>query len=199
MKRTNKEMNKERKFVKITYFVHGTTMDNERGLSSGWADAELSELGKRQSTELKELIKDKKFDVVFCSDLRRAIESSELTFGNTIEIIKDKRLREINYGDMTRTDSEKVDSTMMDFIKKPFPNGESYEDVEKRIESFLKDLLKNHQGESVAIVAHRAPQLALDVLIKGRTWKQAMKEDWRLRKEWNRQKFRHKSINYLLP
>jgi hypothetical protein len=26
--------------------------------------------------------------------------------------------------------------------------------------------------------------LALDVLIKGRTWKEAFEEDWRKRKEW---------------
>ena len=39
--------------VFITYFVHGTTVDNEQGLASGWADAELSETGKKQSLELK--------------------------------------------------------------------------------------------------------------------------------------------------
>ncbi len=29
--------------VKITYFVHGTTTDNEKGISSGWYDVDLSE------------------------------------------------------------------------------------------------------------------------------------------------------------
>jgi broad specificity phosphatase PhoE len=29
--------------VKITYFVHGTTIDNEEKRSSGWNDAVLSE------------------------------------------------------------------------------------------------------------------------------------------------------------
>lgn len=29
----------------ITYFVHGTTTDNEQHISSGWKDVELSELG----------------------------------------------------------------------------------------------------------------------------------------------------------
>lgn len=31
--------------ISITYFVHGTTIDNEREISSGWKDVELSELG----------------------------------------------------------------------------------------------------------------------------------------------------------
>jgi len=60
--------------VKITYFVHGTTIDNEKDISSGWSDVGLSELGKKQSIELKNQIKGKKFDVIFCSDLKRAIE-----------------------------------------------------------------------------------------------------------------------------
>ena len=55
--------------IKITYFVHGTTKDNEREISSGWVDAELSDLGIKQSIDLKKQIKDKNFDVVFCSDL----------------------------------------------------------------------------------------------------------------------------------
>ncbi len=153
--------------VDITYFVHGTTVDNENEIASGWSDTELSELGKRQSIKLKGLIKGKKFDVVFCSDLKRAVDSAKLTFGNRFPIIQDERLRECYYGDLTRSDSNKVDSVILEHITKPFPNGESYNDVEKRIRSFLKDLLKNYYGKNVAIVAHRAPQLALDVILKG--------------------------------
>jgi hypothetical protein len=39
-------------------------------------------------------------------------------------------------------------------------------------------------GKTVAIVAHQAPQLALEVLLKGKTWQEAIKEDWRNKKEW---------------
>lgn len=176
----------KKKGVNITYFVHGTTTDNEQGMASGWADAELSELGKKQSIELKRLIKSKKFDVVFCSDLKRAIDSAKLTFGDSVKIVQDKRLREVNYGDLTRADSNKLDSLILNHIEKPFPNGESYKDVEKRIRSFINDLLEKYSGKNVAIVAHRAPQLALDVVLKGKTWEQAVKEDWRTKqpKEW---------------
>jgi len=171
--------------VNITYFAHNTTVDNEKKVASGWADAELSELGKKQSIELKELVKDKNFDVVFCSDLKRSVDTAKLTFDD-IKIIQDKRLREVNYGDLTRAPSEKIDSVILEHISKPFPNGESYKDVEKRVKSFLDDLMKNYSGKNVAIVGHRAPQLALDVLIKGKTWEQAVKEDWRSKKpkEW---------------
>ena len=172
--------------VKITYFVHGTTTDNEKGLSSGWSDPDLSEVGRKQSIELKDLIKDKKFDVIFCSDLKRAVDSTKLTFGDSVKIVQDKRLREVNYGDLTRKDSKLVDSITSEHINKPFPNGESYKDVEKRIRNFLNDLLNKYAGKNIAIVAHKAPQLAIEVIIDKKTWEQAIKEDWRLKepKEW---------------
>lgn len=44
--------------------------------------------------------------------------------------------------------------------------------------------IDNHQSKHIAIVAHRAPQLALDVLTKGKTWDQAIVEDWRKKKAW---------------
>jgi len=175
------------KVVNITYFVHGTSINNEQHRASGWSDTELSELGKRQSMELRELLKDKIFDVVYCSDLKRATDSAEIVFGDRkIQIIKDKRLRECNYGDLTKEDSKKMSSLTLEYIDKPFPNGESYKDVERRVKGFLYDLLKDCSEKHVAIVAHRAPQLALEVLLNGKTWQQAVNEDWRLKepKEW---------------
>ncbi len=51
--------------IKITYFAHGADTDEDREVSSGWSDVDLSELGVKQSKELREQVKDKKFDVVF--------------------------------------------------------------------------------------------------------------------------------------
>lgn len=170
--------------VKITYFVHGTTTDNEKGIASGWSDVGLSELGTKQSRELKDKINVKSFDVVFCSDLKRAVDSANLTFGGKVEIIKDERLRECNYGDFTGKPTDEFKDRITDYIVEPFPNGESYKDVEKRVADFLEFLKQNYDGKRVAIVAHQAPQLALDVLIKGKAWDQAFAEDWRKKKTW---------------
>ena len=181
-----KEFSDENKMeeIKITYFVHGTTIDNEDGISSGWKDVELSELGIKQSEELPIQIKGKKFDVVFCSDLKRAIDSAEISFKGKFPIKYDKRLRECNYGDFNGKSSEVVEPMQEKCINKKFHNGESYEDVKIRIKDFLDYLLKNYSGKSVAIVAHKAPQLALDVLIKGISWEQAFADDWRKNKKW---------------
>ena len=171
--------------IKITYFVHGTTTDNEKEISSGWSDVELSELGIKQSVDLKEQTKDRKFDVVFCSDLRRAHNSAKLAWDGIYPIIPDARLRECNYGKLNGASSAIVEPMQEEeCITNKFPEGESYEDVKARIADFLGFLKKNYDGKSVAIVAHKAPQLSLDVLIKGKTWKQALAEDWRKTKAW---------------
>ena len=171
--------------IKITYFVHGTTTDNEKEISSGWKDVELSELGRKQSVELKEQTKDTKFDVVFCSDLKRAHDSAKLAWDSIYEIIPDARLRECNYGDLNGASSDIVEPMQEDeAITKPFPNGESYEDVKTRVADFLNFLKHNYNGKHVAIVAHKAPQLSLDVLLKGMTWEEALAADWRKTKSW---------------
>ncbi len=169
--------------INITYFVHGTTIDNENNIATGQLPGELSELGKKQMLELKNMIADKKFDAVFCSDLKRAIDSAELTFGNKYKIITDKRLRECNYGDYSGA-SDNFKDNMTDFIDRPFPNGESYKDVEKRLADFLQNISKKYNNKHIAIVAHQAPQLALEVLLNHKSWPEAISTDWRKTKSW---------------
>lgn len=170
--------------IKITYFVHGTTTDNEQHLSSGWNNVELSEEGISQSWELTELTDHLKFDAVFCSDLKRAVDSAEIAWGGKYPIMQDARLRECNYGDLNGKPSDIVQSWQEKSITEPMPNGESYEMVKARVTSFLTHLKTNHDGKHIAIVAHKAPQLALDVLLRGMTWEEAFAADWRKIKAW---------------
>ena len=170
--------------VEITYFVHGTTTDNEKDLATGWSPGKLSELGIKQAKELGKLVSNQNFDVIFCSDLKRAVDSAELGFADKYEIIQDERLRECNYGDFTRKSAKEFKDDMNKYVDTSFPNGESYKDVEKRIVDFLEFIKQNYTGKHIAIVAHQAPQLALDVLVKNKTWKQAIDEDWRKKNAW---------------
>jgi broad specificity phosphatase PhoE len=169
--------------VRITYFVHGTTTDNEQHVSSGWKDVDISDLGIKQSEGLSSQNTDK-FDTIFCSDLIRAIHSAELSFKGKFPIVADERLRECNYGDYNGELSEIVEPLQEKMIDARFPNGESYEDVKTRIESFLKDLKRDYDGKHIAIVAHKAPQIALDVLLKGMPWDKAFAADWRKVGKW---------------
>ena len=170
--------------IKIIYFVHGTTYDNSEGLSSGWNDAQLTEKGIEQSILLGEQKKDTHIDVIFSSDLSRAVKSAELSFPNH-KRMQDSRLRECNYGSYNGKNKELV--VYEDHIDEPFPGGESLKDVEKRIRDFI-DFLKNSEEDYnrkvVGIVAHRAPQLAFEVITKNISWEEANKNDWRKTKSW---------------
>lgn len=168
--------------VNIIYFVHGTTKDNLEHKSTGQNQGELSEKGIKQSIELKEKINLEEIDFVITSDLKRAIDSANYTFNGVKEILLDNRIRECNYGDLNGEISSLV--KYEEHIDVPFKNGESLKDVEKRVIDFLNDLIKKYDNKTIALVAHKAPQLALDVITKNITWEEAIKEDWRIKKEW---------------
>lgn len=171
--------------VTITYFVHGTTTDNEQNLATGQLPGELSARGREQAVGLGELVQDRTFDVVFCSDLNRAVESAQLGFGDKYQIIEDARLRECDYGDLAgKPGSEAFGGGKELRIDTPFPDGESYRDVEARIADFLQYLRDNYNGKHVAIMAHQAPQFAIEVLLLGKTWPQVIREDWRKTGAW---------------
>ena len=166
--------------VEIVYFVHGTTYDNAESKCSGWKQVELNQLGREQSIELGKNNKYE-FDILYTSDLIRAIDSANLAWPN-LEKIVDARLRECNYGQYDGEDKKFV--VYEEHIEKPFPNGESLKDVEKRMREFIDYLKEKHNGKKVGIVAHRAPQLALEVITKNISWEEAIENDWRKIKAW---------------
>ncbi len=168
--------------VKILYFVHGTTVDNIEHKASGWNDVELSEKGIEQSYALKEKINLDEIDIVISSDLKRAIHSANNIFKGNKEILTDKRIRECNYGNLNGKDSSLV--KYEEHIENPFLNGESLEEVEKRVKDFCKYLLENYDEKTVALVSHKAPQLALEVITNNKTWQEAIESDWRKTKSW---------------
>ena len=167
--------------INIIYFVHGTTVDNTAGKCSGWKQSELTDVGRNRAIKLGETMKDIHFDVIFTSDLVRAIDSANLAFPN-VKKIQDERLRECNYGDLDGEDKSLV--IYEEHINEPFPNGESLKDVENRVRSFIKFLKEGYSGKTIGIVAHRAPQLAFEVLTKKISWEEANKNDWRKTKAW---------------
>jgi len=166
--------------LEIIYFVHGTTFDNAESKCSGWKQVELNELGKEQAIKLGKNT-EYEFDVIFTSDLVRTIDSSNLAWPE-VDKIEDKRLRECNYGEYDGQDKKLV--VYEEHIDNPFPNGESLKDVERRMYSFINYLKENFYDKKIGIVAHRAPQLALEVLTKKISWKEAIRNDWRKTKEW---------------
>jgi broad specificity phosphatase PhoE len=162
--------------MKIYFATHATTTDNEAGLASGWQDAGLSELGIKQAKQLGFRFKDIKIDVICCSDLKRAVDTVNIAFEGKLPVIMDKRLRELNYGDFDGKSSTVVNKMKPDCIKKPFKNGESYEQAMERVHDFVTDLKKIYKkDEIILIVGHRATKYGLDTLT-GKTVEQCLSE-----------------------
>jgi broad specificity phosphatase PhoE len=146
----------------IIFETHSTTMDNEAGIASGWDDVSLSELCIQQAKNLGTRYAGQSFDGIFCSDLQRSHKTAELAFGNTLPIIRDVRLRECDYGHLTRKSAEHIASEKMTRIHQPFPNGESYVQVAKRIKSFLDGAKADYDAGQIMVIGHRATQYGLE-------------------------------------
>ncbi len=170
--------------ITIIFEAHGTTFDNEAHLSSGWNDVELSPLGVQQSKEMGERYKEDHFDAIFCSDLKRAVNSAKLAFDGKFPIVADQRLRECDYGDMTQHPSAEVDAEKPKRIQEPFPNGESYEQTTARMKSFLDELKQKYDGKRVMIIGHRATQYGLEHLILGKPLEEVIPAPWKWQPGW---------------
>lgn len=177
--------------VTIIFESHSTSLDNEDHLASGHNDVALSPLGEKQAKELGERYKNEHFDAIFCSDSQRSFKTAEIAFGQTFPIVKDKRLRECDYGDLTQHPSSEVDPQKVNHISTPFPNGESYEQTSARIKSFLDDLKKNYDlpagrqvAKKVMIIGHRATQCGLEHWINGLSLEKVITTPWSWQPGW---------------
>lgn len=171
--------------ITIIFEAHATTLDNEAELSSGHNDVELSALGKQQAKELGERYKNQHFDAIFCSDLQRSYKTAEIAFGDKFQILRDVRLRECDYGELTQKPAGMVTAEKLKRISVPFPSGESYEQATERIRSFLDDLKQNYKDKTVLIIGHRATQYGIEVYINGVTIKQAVSAPWKWQPGWH--------------
>ncbi len=152
---------------KIYLFRHGITTDNEEGIFSGWRDVSLNKRGFRDAKIVALRLKDKKIGLAFRSKLLRSKQTLNevLKFHPECKkIIIDNRIIEKNYGKLQgkthlsiveRLGTDKYDKFHRDYKARP-PDGESIEDVEKRVLNFLRDLIKLMKKEkvNVAVSAH---------------------------------------------
>lgn len=106
-------MNKKKKFY-IYLFRHGETYYNKNGYFTGWKNSKLTPLGKKQAKIIAKILKNKKIDVVFQTELSRSKDTLKevIKYHPEIqEIITANRMIERSYGDLEGTSHE-------DFIKK---------------------------------------------------------------------------------
>jgi broad specificity phosphatase PhoE len=154
--------------IQIVYETHSISVDNERGIATGWLDGELSEAGRKLAVELGARRRDDGIAVVYSSDLGRAVETAEIAFGGSgIPVRLDRRLRECNYGELSGMPSARLADEVPRRIDTPYPGGESYREVVERVREFLDDLPAELEGQRVLLVSHAAPRWSLQHLLAG--------------------------------
>jgi broad specificity phosphatase PhoE len=165
------------------YFeTHSTSLDNEAGLASGWFDVDLSPRGEDQARELGRRYADVPLGHVYASDLKRARRTAEIAFAGRVPTAQDARLRECDYGDLTRKPTAAIEAQRLDRIRTPFPNGESYESCVARVAWFLVDRVSG--GAPILIVGHRATWYALEHLLRGRPLAEVIAAQWGWQPGW---------------
>ena len=148
--------------TRLIFETHSTTVDNERGIATGWLPGELSERGRRESRELGSRRRDD-VDVVFSSDLRRAVHTVELA-GLDAPHFQDWRLRECSYGKLNGSPVDALEPRV-GRVHTPFPDGQSYTDVLELTRSFLEDVKRWYGARTVLVVAHSANRWSFEHLL----------------------------------
>ncbi len=155
------------KICKIYLFRHGGTNYNQKKIFTGWKDSKLSPIGIKHAKAISKKLKNKRIDVAFRTRLSRSRDTLKEVLKYHPEcraIIQDDRMIERSYGKLQgmshkkfieRYGKEKFDIYHRSYDVAP-PGGESVKMVEKRVLSFIKDLLKFIKREkvNVAISAH---------------------------------------------
>ena len=156
--------------VHLVYETHATTEDNENGIATGWLPGRLSAAGRQQAAELGRRHHGTGVAAVYASDLARAVETVRIAFGDgEVPVHLDARLRECDYGRLNGAPVAVVAQQRRRCVDEPFPGGQSYRDVVAATRSFLADLTRDHDGETVVVVSHSANRWALQHLLHGTT------------------------------
>ncbi|GCE09996.1 histidine phosphatase family protein [Dictyobacter aurantiacus] len=147
----------------LFYSFHTSSVDNEAGRASGHADVPLSALGRQQARELGQRYAAQPFDAVFSSDLQRAVLTAELAFADRLlPLVRDARLRECDYGNLTQAPFVQVERERRQHLMEPFPQGESVFMVVQRVGDFLRDILRDYDGKTIAVIGHGATRYGLE-------------------------------------
>ncbi len=155
---------------KLILVRHTESEWNASGQWTGSRDVHLSENGFREAAMLGHALEKMsiKFDVAFCSEQIRTLETLEAILNSTrqldVPIIRSGALNERDYGDYTGMNKwevkEKVGEEEWNEIRRGWdvdiPNGESLKQVYERARPYyLEEIMKLlKQGKNVLLVAH---------------------------------------------
>ncbi|MEX2571086.1 MAG: histidine phosphatase family protein [Gemmatimonadota bacterium] len=144
---------------------HGATVLTAEDRFAGEIDVELSDEGREQARRLAWRLQDERLHAVYASTLGRAAETAEiLARPHGLSVRKLAELREISHGHwerMTRAEVEvKFAEEARAWDDDPFTfapeGGETGLAVTARAMPALIGIVRDHPGQTVAVVSHKA-------------------------------------------
>ena len=159
----------------LIYIVrHGLTEWNKLKKLQGAADVPLAKEGILLAEKTGEALKDVKFDICFTSPLSRARQTAECVLGDrNVPIIPDKRIQEINFGDLEGgcvrdAEGNYIDPQVEMFFRDPVnfkrpENGEDIFDVIARTKDFWEEKTSDPSltDKTVRVASHGCAVRAL--------------------------------------
>lgn len=152
-----------------TFYIvrHGETENNRARRLSGWLDTPLTDTGLEPTKKVIEKFANIHIDEMYSSDVGRAfitayVVARGINFKNEIKRLSG--LREVNYGDaanMFSADAYELYPKLDRDTHYTPPNGESLEQMQKRVFHTLDELNKNHSNETIVLVCHSGVMAAL--------------------------------------
>jgi len=143
---------------------HGQTQWNIEGRTQGICDIELTDEGRQQALRLARRLKDVPIRKIYCSDLKRAVETASIV-GQEIGVGWEATplLREASFGEWEGHTLEEIERIFPGQLSRWYsdytfcaPGGESISRVRERISEFIDQLksLDIPQDEGILVVSH---------------------------------------------
>ena len=142
---------------------HGETDENLHSILQGQSDTHLNALGIRQAECVAERLKHEHFDLIYSSDLQRAMRTAELIAEpHKLPVFPLRALREWNLGALQGGKWEdlrvKFPAAMQAFREErvdfQVPDGESRADFYQRVADCLDEMSERFEGKRILLVSH---------------------------------------------
>lgn len=140
---------------------HGESDWNRAKRWQGFADRQLTDLGRRQAEELADRLAETELDAVYSSDLLRARETAEaVSRPRKMDVRTTADLREVDVGSwsgLTRADVEtRFPEAYARWLEggEGWDDGETYEQLRARVVRAIRQIAADHDGGRVLVVAH---------------------------------------------
>ncbi len=149
--------------VRFYIVRHGYSKANEQNIFLGHGNMDLTEKGHTQAQLTAEYLQSVQIDAIYSSDLDRAMQTAEHTAKlKNLPIIKSKGLREIDAGiwdfmpfEKVRTDyPEEFGKWYNDVANCRCPGGESYREMQERMEKTFIEIANENDNKTVALFSH---------------------------------------------